>query len=139
MVYCAKILVRYRYMLGKPQRKKSAVQMEFCQIAFPPPPPQANGRIVGTIFRLFLDRLCTLEFLQDLKKCIECINKARTGPKQHILKHWLVPQKPLNTHQYNKGLLCARKAVELGINLGQYSNEGEGGTCPNPTKLKKVT
>ena len=38
MVYCATILVRYRYMLGKPQRKKSAVQMEFCQIAFHPPP-----------------------------------------------------------------------------------------------------
>ena len=74
--------------------------MEIRQIAFQPPPPQANGRIVGTIFRLFLDRFCTLEFLQDLKKCIECVNKARTGPKQHILKHLLVPQKPLNTHQY---------------------------------------
>ena len=59
---------------------------------------------MGTIFRLFLDRLCTLEFLQDLKKCIEYINKARTGPKQDILKHWLVPQKHLNTHQYNKAL-----------------------------------
>ena len=34
LVYCAKILVRYRYMLGKPKRKKSAVQMEFCKIAF---------------------------------------------------------------------------------------------------------
>ena len=31
-------------------------------------------------------------------------NKARTGPKQDILKHWLVPQKHLNTHQYNKAL-----------------------------------
>ena len=70
----------------------------------PPTPPQANGRIVGTIFRLYLDRFCTLEFLQDLKKCIESINKARTGPKQDILKHWLVPQKHLDTHQYNKAL-----------------------------------
>ena len=80
------------------------VRTVFVQIAFQPPPPQANGRIVGTIFRLYLDRFCTLEFLQDLKKCIEYINKARTGPKQDILKHWLVPQKHLNTHQYNKAL-----------------------------------
>ena len=35
---------------GKPQPKKSAVQMEFCQIAFQPPHPQANERFVGTIF-----------------------------------------------------------------------------------------
>ena len=75
-----------------------------CPNSVSTPPPQANGRIVGTIFRLYLDRFCTLEFLQDLKKCIEYINKARTGPKQDILKHWLVPQKHLNTHQYNKAL-----------------------------------
>ena len=42
--------VMLSFMLGKPLHKKSAVQMEFCQIAFPPPPPQANGRFVGTIF-----------------------------------------------------------------------------------------
>ena len=35
---------------GKPLRNTSAVQMEFCQIAFQSPPPKANGRFVGTIF-----------------------------------------------------------------------------------------
>ena len=44
------ILITDRETLGKPLRKKSAVQKEFCQIAFQPPPPQANGRFVGTIF-----------------------------------------------------------------------------------------
>ena len=29
----------------------------------------------------------------------------------NVLKHLLVPQKPLNTHQYNKGLLCAGREV----------------------------
>ena len=37
-------------LLGKPLRNTSAVQMEFCQIAFQPPRPQENGRFVGTIF-----------------------------------------------------------------------------------------
>ena len=37
-------------LLGKPLSKRSAVQMEFCQIAFQPPHPQANGRFVGTFF-----------------------------------------------------------------------------------------
>ena len=36
--------------LGKTLCNTSAVQMEFCQIAFQPPRPQANGRFVGTIF-----------------------------------------------------------------------------------------
>ena len=35
--------------IGKPLYKRSAVQMEFCQIAFQPPHPEANGRFVGTI------------------------------------------------------------------------------------------
>ena len=39
----------YLDQLGKPLRNESDVQMEFCQIGFQPP-PQANRRIVGTIF-----------------------------------------------------------------------------------------
>ena len=35
---------------GKALSKRSAVQMEFCQIAFQPPRPQANGCFVETIF-----------------------------------------------------------------------------------------
>ena len=41
---------KFTNILGKPFYKRSAVQMEFCQIAFQPPHPQANGRFVGTIF-----------------------------------------------------------------------------------------
>ena len=36
--------------LGRTLVKKMSVQPEFCQIAFQPPYPQANGRFVGTIF-----------------------------------------------------------------------------------------
>ena len=36
--------------LGKHLHKKSTVQTVFVQIAFQPPPPQANGRFVGAFF-----------------------------------------------------------------------------------------
>ena len=38
-------------LLGKPHTRMMHVQTEFCQIAFQPPPPQANGRFVAGIFR----------------------------------------------------------------------------------------
>ena len=44
-------LARQPADLGKPLVGILHVQTAFCQIAFqPPPPPQANGRFVGTIF-----------------------------------------------------------------------------------------
>ena len=39
-----------KHVLGKPLGAISAVQMEFCQIAFQPPPPQANGPFGATFF-----------------------------------------------------------------------------------------
>ena len=44
-------LLCHLYELGKPHTRMMHVQTEFCQIAFQPPPPQANGRFVAGIFR----------------------------------------------------------------------------------------
>ena len=38
------------YGFGKPLGTISAVQMDFVQIAFQPPPPQANGPFGATFF-----------------------------------------------------------------------------------------
>ena len=46
--YESKLIALPSGTLGKPLSKRSAVQMEFCQIAFQPPHPQANVRCVGT-------------------------------------------------------------------------------------------
>ena len=42
---------KFNNMLGKPLSKRSAVQMEFCQIAFQPPPPSSKRTLCGNYFR----------------------------------------------------------------------------------------
>ena len=47
------LLLRHFKTLGEPLRKKSAVQMEFCQIAFQPPPLKQTD----ALWELFLPKI----------------------------------------------------------------------------------